>query len=284
MGDPFQNRKEVTLKTKRHKSSTQLPPHEEWDFTSITEPFLGSAMLYEYIASSVRILSIMENWLACRLRDPTSGEETDTTVGAFIGKGLTKITDMDRDVLMNVSPFSIPFFSMCVATARLIVNGQPWSELSETQKSQLENEYNREWSRGPIDTIDPAKLGPLAGIDIDWDFSDPEISAELRKIIEKMRPQPPRFRLGRSAQQSWVRLRELAAFRIQRAGVSYSKAKPLLDNYRPDDPHFILPRYSKERSWYSAVENAKQWVWELECESIQFSQTQANRKMKKNPR
>src|SRR5438067_621493 len=168
-------------RTNRSSREIEIPPSAEWDFTCVSEPFLGSAVAYEYICSSKNIRAVTESWFCFRLDDPNTHEETDTTVGCLIGRGLPFLNDCDRELLNNSAPFSFPFLVSCVAIAPSIIQAEPWEKLRTTQKTELEKEYCRYWQKNtkPFEFHQPGShmdkcVANFCG-DIDWDYSDNEI-------------------------------------------------------------------------------------------------------------
>lgn len=280
--------------TKVGRSAEGLPDRAGWDFTAVRLNFLGSSLLYEYTASSGRIISALESWFQSCLFDPVTNDQTDVTVRAFINTGLCPLNEAQRDLLVNQSPFSSAFVPTFCAVAPGLLTGVPWQRLSIKQKRQLQRLYFWVWRIHPLEICSIGKCLPalkfgqqtLRGscsqltIDIDWDYGDNEIVAAFENQLKTLRPKRSEFTHGRSAQEPWVRLKELSAFRLHREGVSFESFKTAMatKGTHPDDPNSVLPTYSSERAWFKAIARAESWIQHLEAGSIHFTRTHAVRK------
>lgn len=95
-------------------------------------------------------------------------------------------------------------------------------------------------------------------VSVDWNYTNKEIAASFEKAIQKLRPQqfpePPKAgRYGRSIGAGVEdKLRQLAAYRLDLAGVDYATGRKLID-----------PSYQSNEGWKKGVLTAKSRIENL---------------------
>lgn len=90
---------------------------------------------------------------------------------------------------------------------------------------------------------------------IDWNFPPSEISKELKSWVTQRSAE----QRGTKAKQA--RLRWLAAYRLQQAGIKFSATTKLLECRRREAPMDsrldVLPKYVQQADWNEAIEKAE---------------------------
>lgn len=109
--------------------------------------------------------------------------------------------------------------------------------------------------------IENGAQGRLALLEIDWERGLKTVCEDFKKWA---RHAAPRKTVGakrgkRVNTSSLLKLKWLAAYRLSRAGMSYTKAKALLDAARKEggDAHALLPTYASAGGWDDAVKKAQ---------------------------
>jgi hypothetical protein len=104
---------------------------------------------------------------------------------------------------------------------------------------------------------------------VDLRHSKTHLKNELSKWIQSLDDKAvKKFKAarGKVASRPWVHLKELAAYRIVKAGYSHGEAKMLINRHKPNKDAAgrkeVLPDYSSA-GWTKAVQNARNRIRKL---------------------
>jgi hypothetical protein len=281
---------------------------KDWDFTAITEKYLGSAIVYEYSRELKDVLAVMHKWISCSTdrilaEMNISGRARAKELLPDFGE-LLKNTRTGRDILQVckeewtcdfapvfsyldlLTPLKVPYMTLhfLVVSSRLR-EGEPWADLDDSEKEEIRSAYE-------VFFLDEAvRLFPITanvppntlGISINRDQSKPAIMRSFARQLTKL----DLFRKGikrpgRSAAPPFEVLKRLAALRLSRT-LSYNDALVYLsglerENLGKRNGRFrqLWPKYDSQGAWQGAVDAASGFVRDIDSGDFTFAKVRLN--------
>ncbi len=238
-----------------------LPPKEEWDFSAIDDPALRHATTYEYARTSSLIRSrlcayldskingkkirdhIFDAMKAGRWPDDEVSDKVDETVGGNLALSL---------IILTMKPdFPKPWLS---TTIKIKYRRDPaFSRVRELQ-----------FIPGAMTLNYPMRGRTSHILDIYWgDANIDEIVSDFEKWLRKeakVHHDTMKLR-GKPGQRQGEPLKWLAAYRLQKAGITFERAQQTLESRKSV---WSVPWYADKSGWSRAITKAKSYLAELE--------------------
>ena len=214
---------------------------EDWDFREVSEPYLHFATFYEY-AREVE-------WIRNAFQDECE-EASESTEWPFAQ--IFAISDSFPMPWLKLRP---PAVEVLTRTCLLPRSYPAFRVLEESALSP------EAWA----ETSSPIGLVDAYLVEINWGCGDEAILDAVRSELKRKRkelgsalPKPP---IGKAASQPWSYLKELAAYRLRKAGFSYGKAQKFVEEHRlkrpVDSKTDVLPVYASGGAWSDATKAAE---------------------------
>jgi len=283
------------LKQKREDARQEIVNHpEEWDFRSITEDDLHLAILYEYARSENWVVHEFEQWHKQSIRLPAKSKSfktwQDKNVREALNFILTSPENLPPDVglqLFEVQPRLLKETPLVELTDISIHFPLPFAHLRGLPKPVSLEHLVPRWKKEGcgfevIDSLpnysrhqleSSAKAGILyLTVKVDLRVGKTKLADDAKNRLLKLYEENPTAKMlpvGGAAVLPWTELKELAAYRLHKAGFDHKAAKSFLDKFSKENPvsvdryeDDILPRY-KRTGWWDAIANAKKRIQKL---------------------
>ncbi len=266
---------------------TQFPPAIEWDFRNVSDSALEKATLYEYARTSNTLRNSIQECLQTKIKGwlvvehILSAFKTSKPFGDSFPNGVLKniydkmlFATKNNLALVELivrlrpdfpAPWTVYQINFKAEPNRQRVRLRPASWIFEILKEWAIREGREEITLQDLELHRQVYQNDFHCLDISWNGATVEqivrdfeksLRAEARKHPEMKKP-------GKAGQRPYAPLAWLAAYRINKAGVTYDAAQMKLEREGINERH--TPRYSDKSAWSDAVKKASQILTKLEA-------------------
>lgn len=232
---------------------------EEWDFRAISDAELESAIRYEYRREDASFLKAACDWLDSKVNGKTVRE--------LLLNGDDKSVEKSCpfDLIASIFLGDYPLFPL------------PWLAFEHDDRIAIA-ELNSNFRSHAV-TVIPFNhrrqlraLKPGCGLHfLCVDFTRAKIKDMIVDFEKWARHEAKKHKrkTGMASAPQWHQLKELAAFRLARAGLEFGayESGPAYDFVRNAQkipsgiPHLVLPNYKAPSAWHSAKANARKRIF-----------------------
>lgn len=259
----------------------ELSSHYNWDFRKIPIWLLKYTLRFEYLRSWEEFHAAAVVWLEKKIEGQTIRDliiyarlKKELSFPETVWKELPKDWMYHFEVLWENPLYPVP-------TAWMVEQGrfQP-STLSEMQKKrrlrQMVNvrPLHKDYIEHLLKSASIHGSSELNGYHVKIDFERYKNEELVNAFRSWLKDESKRVRKvpihGRASAPRWHRLKQLAARRLAKLGLSYKDAlQTIAERERvaplPADLHGVLPKYNSHGAWHDAIKEASQFIEKMKA-------------------
>jgi hypothetical protein len=233
---------------------------EEWDFRSVTEDQLNVAIYYEYARESQLVRDNILKWLNTKWGDRIvrrwlTTKPDNRPDDLYVGCPLPLSQQVELDEI--IAFFPLPFLKIPKR------NSVGKYEQIGLRIEKITPHHIKYWSGLLKCGVPLSETNWFLHADLGAQHNEKFLVASFeRQLIQLRRKLGMRRRRGKASAQPWQKLRQLAAYRLHRAGLRFSAAQKFVADHQKnlpsDNPADVLPTYKSSGAWSKAVASAKE--------------------------